>query len=155
MDSQSNGVAELEGEAVRAADPLQKEDWWTELVIAATSRANVLLVGAGNLPILERLLEVDLQKEAIMSWRSGEVLELPAPGLASTFILHNVNELDRTEQYELLRWLDNVRGWIRVISTADESPWPRVLGGLFDETLYYRLNTVHIDMFDLASRPRE
>ena len=50
------------------------------------------------------------------------------------------------EQFRILRWLDEVRGRVRVVSTTGIPVWPRVQAGEFNEVLYYRLNTVFVDM---------
>jgi hypothetical protein len=146
MGCQSNAADATAGGA--ASVPLigSNDDWRAELAMAATVRVNLLLVGTGAVPVLLEMLEKDLQTEAILSWRPGEQLELPTPGRPATFILHDVHELAASDQAELVRWLDEAAGWIRVIGTSEEPLWPHVKSGSFDETLYYRLNTVYVDM---------
>jgi hypothetical protein len=123
-----------------------KDAWRAEIAMAASVRVNLLLVGIGAVPVLLEMLEGDLQNEAILSWRPGEFLELPSPGRPATFILHDVHELAASDQQELVRWLEQAAGCIRVISTTEEPLWPRVNAGSFDESLYYRLNMVYVDM---------
>jgi len=81
-----------------------------------------------------------------MRWRTGQPLDLPSPAQAATLVLENVTRLTTDEQFRVLRWLDDVKGKIRVVSTTSDALWPRVQVGVFNEVLYYRLNTVFVDM---------
>jgi len=56
--------------------------------------------------------------------------------------------LTMAEQRQLLEWLDAPATRMQVISTASMPMLPRVEARTFDETLYYRLNTIYIDLFD-------
>jgi transcriptional regulator of acetoin/glycerol metabolism len=57
-------------------------------------------------------------------------------------VLRNVGALDQSNQSSLLRWLDG--GQRQVVSTTVHPLFPLVARGLFDEQLYYRLNTMLI-----------
>ena len=46
----------------------------------------------------------------------------------------------------LLRWLERATGRTQVVSTTSTSLLPRVQDGTFVDTLYYRLNTVCLDV---------
>ena len=50
--------------------------------------------------------------------------------------------MSRQEQAELLRWLENSTDRKQVVSTTVQPLFPLVDRGLFDETLYYRLNVM-------------
>jgi len=91
------------------------------------------------------MLRLDL-RGPIVRWRAGQPLDLPSPGRAATLVLENVTHLTNDEQFRILRWLDEVRGRVRVVSTTGIPVWPRVQAGEFNEVLYYRLNTVFVDM---------
>jgi len=57
-------------------------------------------------------------------------------------VLQNVGVLDRTEQVDLLKWINESSQRRQVISTSARPVFPLVAGGLFDESLYYRLNVM-------------
>jgi len=42
--------------------------------------------------------------------------------------------------------LDQTAGRIQVVSTSAVSLWPRMKAGAFNDVLYYRLNTVCVDV---------
>jgi len=46
----------------------------------------------------------------------------------------------------LLDWLDRAAGRTQVVSMTPASLWPRVQAGEFMDRLYYRLNTVCMDV---------
>lgn len=62
--------------------------------------------------------------------------------ICGSLVLQNVGALDQPEQSALLRWLDGERR--QVVSTTVHPLFPLVARGLFDEGLYYRLNTTLI-----------
>ena len=84
------------------------------------------------------LLEPSLRAPAIWK-RAPMALELPTHGCGA-LVLRNVCALDRHEQAALLRWLDAERK--QVVSTTAQPLFPLIAEGLFDEALYYRLNTM-------------
>ena len=152
MENRSNALA-ADGGTSRANPVLQiREDWrlareaHKDLQVAGMPRTNLLLAGnAGAIRIVLEMLWLEL-REPILKWRPGQRLELPAPGHTATLILHDVDALTSDEQRRVLRWLDETAGQIRVISTTGASLWPRVKAGAFSELLYYRLNTVYVDV---------
>jgi hypothetical protein len=122
------------------------EDWR----LARLSRLNLLLIHRTR-PI-ENLLEMiaeDLPKP-IATWKAGDELVLPKFGHAGTMILRDVGSLSREDQIRLLKWLERAAGQTQVVSTTQSPLLPRVQAGRFDDTLYYRLNTVCVDCDQLA-----
>ena len=91
------------------------------------------------------LLESYLRKPVVWK-RSRAPFELPA-GEFGALVLQNVAALNREGQTALLRWLDDPADRKQVVSTTVHPLFPLVVHGLFDETLYYRLNVVllHVD----------
>jgi transcriptional regulator of acetoin/glycerol metabolism len=94
--------------------------------------------------VLERILP-DLQ-EPIVSWCPGNRLVLPPVAQARTLILHEVGGLVFEDQKRLLDWLERADGRTQVVSTCTTSLLPLVYTGMFNATLYYRLNTVCMDL---------
>ena len=64
---------------------------------------------------------------------------------AGTVILHDVEQLRRGDQQRLLRWLEKAPHRPQIISTSSRELCPLVGAGGFSESLYYRLNSVHLD----------
>ena len=117
-----------------------------DLQVGSMPRTNVLVIGnAEATRIVVDMLRLDL-RGPIARWRAGQPLDLPSPAHAATLVLEDVSRLTTEEQFRVLRWLDDVKGRIRVVSTTHEPLWPRVQVGVFNEVLYYRLNTVFLDM---------
>src|SRR4051812_24318112 len=117
-----------------------------DLQVGSMPHTNVLVVGSPDATrIVVDMLRLDL-RGPVVRWRAGQPLDLPLPGRAATLILEEVVRLNMEEQFRLLRWLDDVMGTIRVVSTASAPLWPEVQAGVFNEILYYRLNTVLVDM---------
>ncbi len=77
---------------------------------------------------------------------TGEPLVLPPVARARTLILQDVGALTYAEQHRLLDWLDRAAGRTQVVSMTPASLWPRVQAGAFIDRLYYRLNTVCMDV---------
>jgi transcriptional regulator of acetoin/glycerol metabolism len=46
----------------------------------------------------------------------------------------------------LFEWLDSTSSGTQVVSTASAPLLPLVEAGAFDDALYYRLNTVYVDL---------
>ncbi len=152
MENRSNAVAAAwDG---RATEPMPRmgKEWGVgsqalrNLRVGRMPRANLLLEGtAEGIGIVLEMLRLE-QREPIVRWHPGQPLELPPPGCAATLVLHDVNELTSDDQHRVLRWLDQGARQVRVVSTTAVPLWPRVQTGAFSDVLYYRLNTVCVDM---------
>ena len=151
MENRSNAFATDGGASVNSVLQI-REDWrlareaHRDLQIAGMPRTNLLLAGgAGAIRIVLEMLWLEL-REPILKWHPGQRLDLPSPGRASTLILYDVDTLSLDDQHRVLRWLDETAGQIRVVSTSTKALWPRVKTGVFSDVLYYRLNTVYVDV---------
>jgi sigma54-dependent transcription regulator len=120
-----------------------------ELRPVRTAQANVLLAGGDELvwPVLQALL--GHEQQPITSWSSGQPLALPSLEQRGTLVLHEIGTLGLLEQIQLLEWSERAMGNTRVISTTSAPLLPRVRAGGFIDTLYYRLNTVYVDVTGL------
>jgi len=153
MENRSNSFIHQAGGATGTSTVLQIREEWRlareahkDLQVAGMPRTNLLLVGSpGATRIVMEMLWLEL-REPILTWRPGQPLELPAPGRASTLVLHDINELTGDEQHRMLRWMDQTGTRIRVVSTTRTSLWPLVKTRAFNDALYYRLNTVCVDI---------
>ena len=141
LDGASFGAAPQRADARRLAQAAH-----VDLRALGMPHVNLLLIGAEDVTqsFLETLL-MDLQ-EPITHWCAGEPLVLPPPERTSTLILHDVGALPMADQRRLLRWLEQAVGKVQVISTTSAALMTRVESGTFVDTLYYRLNTICLDI---------
>jgi hypothetical protein len=89
----------------------------------------------------------------LLMWRPGKPFVLPAPTGTGTMILRDVDTLVHDDQCKLVNWLEQVAGRMQVVSTASASLMPLVNAGAFIQTLYYRLNTIYMDLTDKRLTP--
>lgn len=75
--------------------------------------------------------------------KPGVVLPEPTGG---TLIVLEVDRLDSDQQAQLLRWLNQRQTPAQVVCTSCESLFRRVQAGHFLTDLYYRLNSVLLDV---------
>lgn len=94
--------------------------------------------------VLERVLP-DL-REPVVAWAPGSTLLLPSPVQAKTLILHEVGGMAVADQRRVLDWLEAGAGDTQVVSTSWSPLLGQVTDGGFDERLYYRLNTVCLEV---------
>jgi Sigma-54 interaction domain len=142
--------------AMRAAGPVDRvsapaPDWQLSRaadvfqLLGGIPRVNLLLVGVDRemwRPLETKLLDL---REPVSTWSPGAQLRFPAPSQTGSLILNDVEELSLDEQRQLLEWLEPVGRSVRVISTTSAPLFPRVEAGAFNDTLYYRLNTVTLE----------
>ena len=109
-------------------------------------RVNLLLVGVGR--DLRQALEARLLDlgEPLVTWSPGGQLSFPASTQMGTLILHDVDALSDADQRRLLEWLGPAGRCVRVISTTSAHLFPRIEAGAFSDHLYYRLNTVTLEI---------
>jgi DNA-binding NtrC family response regulator len=107
---------------------------------------NVLLTGGlgATREVLARLLH-DVGGP-ILAWYPGERLILPRHPRVGTMILHEVGMMAEEDQLRLLDWLETRPRRIQIVSTTSAPLEGRVDSGMFNDTLYFRLNTVRIDL---------
>ena len=124
-----------------AAGTIDAADW--EIIIRA--RANVLL--SGSKPAIDAMLSA-LQpylRRPIRTESAASEQPLPGP-TGGTVILEHVEACSAERQQALRHWLDGDAGHPQFISTTDPSLFTHVERGLFPADLYYRLNTVYVDL---------
>ena len=140
----------------RAGDPVSRvsqlrEEWrmartaHADLVCMGMPRVNILLLGSDG--VIQNLLETlgpDL-RHPICVWSPRERFALPTDHVKS-LVLRDVGTLKHADQMRLLQWLDRNTGGTQVVSTSNVPLMPRVRSGAFLETLYYRLNTIVLDV---------
>jgi DNA-binding NtrC family response regulator len=65
-----------------------------------------------------------------------------------TLVLHDVQTLNREQQWELLEWFKANDG-VQVVSISTEPLFLLVEEGKFLESLYYQLNTIYVDALNI------
>lgn len=108
-------------------------------------RVNTLFVGADDRTwhLLASALHL---VEPVSSWHPGTPMDLPETGAVPTLVIREVGRMSGAEQVRLLDWLDRAVGRTQVVSTSSVPLLPLVEDGRFINTLYYRLNTVCVDL---------
>ena len=122
-----------------------------DLLLMGMPRVNLLLIAPDGVVrfVLESLL-LDLH-DPIARWRPGERLVLPSTMESGTLVLHDTGALSADDQLRLLDWLERAEGRTQVVSTSSTPLLPLVHSGRFIDTLYYRLNTVCVDVTSAPS----
>jgi hypothetical protein len=117
-----------------------------ELLLDGRARMNILLVGSADR--VRHVLQTQMAtlRKPVVSWSPGEALVLPPVERTGTFILHEVGALSLHDQLQLLEWSAGAMRRTQVISTASAPLLPRVSARGFIDALYYRLNTVYLDL---------
>jgi len=117
-----------------------------QLFFMGMPRVNVLLAGKDEvIRLVLQTLRAHVQ-QPVSSWSPSDPFTLPPRDRSGTLILHEVGALAIREQIRLLEWSARGMRGTQVISTTSEPLFPRVRAGAFIDTLYYRLNTVYIDV---------
>lgn len=123
-----------------------------ELLLMGMPRVNVLLTGRDDTVQLVLRTLLGHVRTPIATWSPGEPFVLPATEHPGTLVLREVSALSIQQQARLLEWSNDGRRNPQVISTSSTPLMPLVRAATFIDTLYYRLNTVLIDL-TAADRP--
>lgn len=129
-----------------------REDWrvaravHSDLLLLGMPRVNLLLTG--RYAVIRNVLDTLTAEldDPIMRWCPGKRLLLPAAARVGTVILEDVGALTLDEQRRLLAWMDQSVGRTQIVSTTSAPLFPWVEAGDFLHTLYYRLNTLYVDV---------
>jgi hypothetical protein len=118
------------------------DDW----SLVSTASSNVWFKGdRGTTADLVDALRPHLAEPVIIV-RSGDSLVLPNVNEVGTLVLLDVEALGLGDQHRLNAWLDRSGSRPRMISASRASVLPMIQAGTFLESLYYRLNTLCLDV---------
>jgi hypothetical protein len=117
-----------------------------ELFLAGMARVNVMLVGSADMVRLALQTHMSSLQTSVVTWSPGEPFVLPVVERTGTLILHEVGALSLHDQLQLLEWSASAVRRTQVISTTSSPLLPRVCARGFIDALYYRLNTVYLDL---------
>jgi Sigma-54 interaction domain len=131
-------------------------DWLSvngDLNLARIFKTNLLVVGTERQVLsLVSSLAADVNSDVMIRCQDGLLGLPPTSSPAGTVVLRDVDALNQEEQLRLLNWLDSASNGSQVVSTASAPLLRLVEARAFDAALYYRLNTVYIDL--TVDRPR-
>ena len=131
-------------------------DWLSvhaDVDLARINKANLLVVGTERLVLgLVSSLVDDANSDVMIRCRDGLLRLPPTSSQSGTVVLRDVDALKQEEQRRLLDWVDSANNRSQVVSTASAPLLPLVEARAFDAALYYRLNTVYIDLTVERSR---
>ena len=124
----------------------------SEWTILRTSSVNGLLVGPRELTAAA-IAEIGHGLRRPVVWwspeRSAEVPDLDA----GTLVIRDVDGLDSRQQEELARWIAVHSRGVQVLGLTREPLYEQVAAGRFSTSLYYRLNTVVVEIQTAADLP--
>jgi hypothetical protein len=147
------GPVDVDGSALHTTSIPSMAEWRS----ICASRHNVLLEGpAACTEAVLHLLKPYLGEPVTLK-RSGAPLELQS-SIRGALVVHDVSAFSGPEQDRILGWLDGLDSRTQVVCTTTEPLFPLVARGLFDETLYYRLNVILLQLTrspDRTVRSRE
>jgi hypothetical protein len=127
------------------------EEEWT---ILRTSSVNALIVGALHLTAAA-VAEIDASlRQPVVWWDSSQAPD-PPELTAGTLVIRDVDRLDAQQQERLLRWMCLRRPavQVQVLALARTPLIARVVDGRFAPELYYRMNTVLVEVHARADLP--
>jgi hypothetical protein len=90
--------------------------------------------------------------EPVAEVHSREPLVLPNAEHTGTLLLKDIDALHTDDQQRLAEWLAHSAGRTQVISTSSAPVLPMIVAGEFAERLYYRLNTIYVDLTSVSPR---
>jgi hypothetical protein len=111
-------------------------------------RVNVLVAGRDEVVRLVVRTILGHVSKPVRTLSPGEDLVVPPIG-PGTLVIYEVGALALREQIQLLEWSGGALRNTQVISTTSAALIPRVTAGSFIDMLYYRLNTVYLDVTEL------
>ena len=112
-----------------------------ELLPTLRARPNVLIDGPAR--DVERTFERTRPylRAPLAIWAPRETPWLPT-GTFRTLVIRGVDSLNASQQESVARFISRTAGRVQVVSIAATPLFPLVTCGVFQERLYYRLNTV-------------
>lgn len=144
----TRGTAEVDASELPTAG-LPSTAEWSRI---CAGRHNVLL--EGPLACTEAVLHLLKPhfREPVTMKRSGAPFE-PHTSPGGTVVVPDIAAFSRRDQERLDRWLNDPQTRTQIVCTTGDPLFPLVVRGLFDETLYYRLNVILLQLTRISAQP--
>jgi sigma-54-interacting transcriptional regulator len=115
-----------------------------ELLPALRARPNVLIDGPAR--DADRTFERmrPYLRTPLATWAPRETPCVPT-GTFRTLVIRDVDSLNTAQQESVAQFISRAAGLVQVVSIAGTPLFPLVTSGVFQEHLYYRLNTVLLE----------
>jgi hypothetical protein len=113
--------------------------------LARAAGVNLLIIVPEETRGVAEVLISELARP-VVSWQPGDRLMLPQASKTGTLLLYDVGALSLPDQRYLIEWLERAAGQTQVVSLSTVPLLPLVQADTFLAKLYYRLNTVCVDM---------
>jgi hypothetical protein len=119
----------------------------SEWRVAQAAASNVLIVGADDNAIDAAIANLLGKSSSQPTYWWSHSSPLPAHGAHATVVIRDVVTLSVEQQQAWLSWLNQEDGrHPQLIATSGIPVYPLVARGLYLSELYYRLNTVLLNM---------
>jgi hypothetical protein len=122
---------------------------WTSL---RTSSVNGLIIGSLHLNAGARAWIDTSLPQPVVWWDPTQAPDLPELA-AGTLVIREIERLDARQQERLSRWLFLHRPALRLLALARTPLFEQVADGRFSPELYYRMNTVMVEVRGPADLP--
>jgi hypothetical protein len=123
-----------------------------EWAILRSSPINGLIVGAPHLTATAMALLEKSGRQPVVWWDPEQMSDIPEM-IAGTLVIDDVERLDKGQQERLSRWIGVHGSAVRVLALARAPLYDQVADGRFSAALYYRINTVTVEMRAPADMP--
>ncbi len=114
-----------------------------ELLRLSSAQTNLLLEGEESQVETMLTAVVPSLPRPVTTWGGSASLPTLREG---TLIVPLVNRFDDDQQRQLLHWIEDTGGTVRVIATTPGSLFRLVQRGMFLDALYYRLNIIRVEL---------
>lgn len=137
---------------IHASTSLIEDGFLTESLLdvcklATASRLNTMFIGPSD--VTQWILATLSVEQPVQHVTPEEVLVKsfsPPSDHVGTLIIDDIMSLNPRNQRRLCQWLEQGSGRPRIVSLSQRPVVQAVANRMFIESLYYRLNTVYIDL---------
>jgi hypothetical protein len=126
-----------------------RQDSWT---ILRTSQINALLVGPRRLTEAAVATIERGGRQPMTWWAPDQGIDVPELH-TGTLVIRDVDCLDVLQQERLTQWIGAHSPGVQVLALASTPLFAKVEGGQYSAALYYRVNTVVIEVRAWADLP--
>jgi hypothetical protein len=123
-----------------------------EWAVLRTSPINALLVGSPRLTGAAVARVERSVRQPVVWWAPAQTTDVPEL-TTGTLVIRDVDHLDQRQQERLTDWIGTRSPVVQVLALARTPLFARVEDGQFSAALYYRMNTVVVEVRAPADLP--